>query len=304
MYQDIFVNGEVVEKGVRECSLRYEAVRAVCAGLGKGFTVLDFGCNAGYFGLRLAREFGARVVFVDDDPALPEIVARNEFGGLVVRQRLTAKELAALPVFDLVMAFSVLHHVDDWQRAAQELLRAGRCAIIETPEPTETALVANPTVLGPMHAWFMERGPSILMKSASWLPNGGTRPLMCFSPLVRVGTVFKGGGWTTKQFPDYQTEIEAAFGGTLFPGSLNLILDRPLVLVNPIHVSSKYGDIRVFRGTVGAEGLPYLLAKMPEAEDNPGLAELFAAEKLRDKYALSDGSSVVLTVGKDHVLAC
>lgn len=299
MYQDVWVNGEVVEPGVRECSLRYEAIRAVCAPLVRGFSVLDLGCNAGYFGLRLASEFDAQVTFLDDEPRLQAIVDANDKGGTVINQRSAAADLLGLGTFDLVLAFSVLHHFDDWQTACASLLRMGEQSIIETPEPSETHLVANPERLGPMYAWLMAHEPSVLMRSESWLPNGGMRPLMCFSPTVRVGKVVSGGGYTTQQFGDYREAVEAGAGFELFPGSLNLVLDHCLHLANPITFDSIYGTFHVFRGTIGST--PCLLAKMPQAPDVPRHIEVFATPKLRDLYELSDGSTIPLTVRPEHL---
>ena len=72
MYQDVWVKGRVIIKGVRDCEGRYMAIRNELRRLGfpgkngdRPFTVLDIGAGSGYFSFRLAEEFNARVTMIE-----------------------------------------------------------------------------------------------------------------------------------------------------------------------------------------------------------------------------------------------
>ncbi len=56
-YQDEIVDGQIVQKGGRDCASRYEMIRPILARFKRRFTLLDFGANVGYFAFRAAHEF-------------------------------------------------------------------------------------------------------------------------------------------------------------------------------------------------------------------------------------------------------
>jgi tRNA (mo5U34)-methyltransferase len=79
-----------------------------------GKTVLDIGCNAGFFSLELKRRGAARVVGVDSDPRyLAQARLACEVTGLDVELReLSVYDVAALGErFDLVLFMGVLYHL-------------------------------------------------------------------------------------------------------------------------------------------------------------------------------------------------
>jgi tRNA (mo5U34)-methyltransferase len=79
-----------------------------------GRTVLDLGCNAGFFSLEMARRGAARVVGVDSDPRyLAQARLAGEVSGLEVEWReLSVYDVAALgEAFDLVIFMGVLYHL-------------------------------------------------------------------------------------------------------------------------------------------------------------------------------------------------
>ncbi|MGE4291689.1 MAG: hypothetical protein AB7E32_05705, partial [Desulfovibrio sp.] len=82
IYQDIWVNGKVETKGIRDCSNRYALIRSLCAKYQRPFTVLDIGTNLGYFSFRLAYEFDCRAVMVERKGVyldkLLEVIARQD----------------------------------------------------------------------------------------------------------------------------------------------------------------------------------------------------------------------------------
>jgi tRNA (mo5U34)-methyltransferase len=79
-----------------------------------GRTVLDIGCNAGYYALEMKRRGAARVVGVDSDPRyLAQARLASEITGLELELRqLSVYEVGQLEErFDLVLFMGVLYHL-------------------------------------------------------------------------------------------------------------------------------------------------------------------------------------------------
>lgn len=139
-YQPRWVKGQARMQGQRNAEVRYDAIRTEIekAELGD-FTVLDFGAYGGYFSFRLAEDFHAEVVAVDDHPELRRGIEANH-NPLVtpVYDRLSSDGVGDLGEFDVVLALSVLHHVPDWERMLEALCEAAtELLFIETPRPDE-----------------------------------------------------------------------------------------------------------------------------------------------------------------------
>lgn len=119
-YQDVWLNGRLLQRGYRECESRYEIIRAFCStnfSDGK-FSVCDIGAASCYFGLRLREDFPSCSVVAFEPREYFENSARlkrAKAGGVVLfGRKLTLEELprwADFASFDLVLALSVLHHV-------------------------------------------------------------------------------------------------------------------------------------------------------------------------------------------------
>jgi tRNA (mo5U34)-methyltransferase len=91
---------------------RWAAVRPFLGNL-SGKTVLDIGCNAGFFAMR-AKELGAsRVVGIDIDPAaLRQARFLIERSGLEIElQQRSVYDIAELGSFDVVFCLGVLYHL-------------------------------------------------------------------------------------------------------------------------------------------------------------------------------------------------
>jgi tRNA (mo5U34)-methyltransferase len=79
-----------------------------------GKTVLDVGCNAGFFSLEMKRRGAARVVGVDSDPRyLAQAALASEVSGQVIELReLSVYDVARLgEKFDVVLFMGVLYHL-------------------------------------------------------------------------------------------------------------------------------------------------------------------------------------------------
>jgi tRNA (mo5U34)-methyltransferase len=129
-----------------------------------GKSVLDIGCNAGFFSLELKRRGAARVLGVDSDPRyLAQARLAVEVSGLDVELReLTVYDVAALGErFDVVLFMGVLYHLRhpllalDLVRAhvakdlvvVQSMLRGSDDAFAAAPDYpfTERAIFDDPT---------------------------------------------------------------------------------------------------------------------------------------------------------------
>lgn len=79
-----------------------------------GKTVLDIGCNAGFFSLEMKRRGAARVVGIDSDPRyLAQARLASEISGLAVElEQLSVYDVARLGTrFDVVLFMGVLYHL-------------------------------------------------------------------------------------------------------------------------------------------------------------------------------------------------
>lgn len=118
-YQDVIVRGEVVEKGVRECASRWNAIKPYVR---SHDVVLDVGSAEGYFSLQIARMFpDSLVVSFESEPELCKIqasICKDEglYNHIVCNHRLSYEDIqkwhSCVECFDLVLALSVLHHYE------------------------------------------------------------------------------------------------------------------------------------------------------------------------------------------------
>src|SRR5688572_5559647 len=78
-----------------------------------GKTVLDIGCNAGFFSMRMKERGAARVVGIDIMPSVlrqARFTAKH-FGHDIEFLRLDAYDIASLGEFDIVVCVGVLYHL-------------------------------------------------------------------------------------------------------------------------------------------------------------------------------------------------
>ena len=130
--------GERVVPGLVDPDLWNEhlARYAFAARLGRKKRILDAGCGAGYGSAELSR-VANRVVGVDLSAEAIEFATRNYVQSNLRFLRATC---TALPFadrsFDLVVAFEVIEHIEDWQSLileARRLLAPGGQFIVSTP---------------------------------------------------------------------------------------------------------------------------------------------------------------------------
>lgn len=141
-YQPRWSAGKTTGRGQRDCAGRYEAIRAELATRGMhGFTALDLGAYTGYFSLRLAMDFDAKLTAVDNHPALTSAV-RHDRRVTALPARLSAAELRALGRFDVTLCLSVLHHIPPWRETLAAVRDISTALFIETAVPSEVLPLA------------------------------------------------------------------------------------------------------------------------------------------------------------------
>ncbi|MCF7852612.1 MAG: hypothetical protein K9M07_05165 [Simkaniaceae bacterium] len=160
IYQDILVNNKVIKKGIRSSEDRYNAIRKVLGSLPKNFKALDLGASQGYFSFRMANEFGARCIMIEDgylnsakhwktgDLLHGLCMANSELKKLtLLKKKVCLKDLEEISKkekFDVVLAFSVIHHLrhrnsdsfDTFDKAIEHLLNLAPVVLIENPQNT------------------------------------------------------------------------------------------------------------------------------------------------------------------------
>ncbi len=139
-YQDVWVKGKCISRGVRECENRYKVVRDFCAQYKRPFTVLDIGANLGYFSLRLAEDFDCTVVAIESDyhkRLLYNLELNENKRVIFLHQNLVfdhLKRMANCEHFDVILCMSVIHHLPGSFQANLDMIRAlGDHLIIEVP---------------------------------------------------------------------------------------------------------------------------------------------------------------------------
>lgn len=132
-YQPLWVAGQEVGAGLRDCNGRYQALATYLRKISmRPRRVLEIGAYTGYFCRRLAEDFGAQCIAVDDHRGL------EAYPGVeVIKARLDPLAISSLGRFDVVICMSVLHHHNNWHDYLTALLQAGDVLFIETANPLE-----------------------------------------------------------------------------------------------------------------------------------------------------------------------
>lgn len=180
-YQDLWIRGTTTQRGERECDARYAAIRPVIAKYKRPITVLDIGANLGYFGCRLADEFGAVSVMIDARKTLVDVCQANRIPTTIaLTRKLSVDDLRALAAsehFDVVLALNVLHHFKDWSGALAAILELGDQILIETPTADDRGACRS-DVSGPILDALAVEQPTLLAETPSHVTAGVLRPLL------------------------------------------------------------------------------------------------------------------------------
>lgn len=114
--------------GERDCETRWKIMQPDV----KGKTVLDLGCNMGYF-VRRSLEDGAKAAIgLDNDAAVIE-TARKLGPGAYTYWNLEKDALTNVPHYDVGFALSVLQHIPNGDEVFEQLLE--RCDVVYIEQP-------------------------------------------------------------------------------------------------------------------------------------------------------------------------
>jgi len=138
-YQDIWVKGKLKAKGIREVESRYNLIKSQAKKFRRPFTVLDIGANLGYFSIRLAEDFpDCTVVAIEGIYGnwLKQILEENGNARVILLQKTFTLEnlrtLSEVEHFDLVLAMSVIHHINkDFAEVMKVVRSLGTMTIAE-----------------------------------------------------------------------------------------------------------------------------------------------------------------------------
>lgn len=138
-YQDIWVKGKLIKKGVREVESRYNIIKAEASKFNRPFTVLDIGSNLGYFAVRLTEDFPeCTVVSLEGlyGKWLQDILKQNDSKRIILLNKTFSLGdlglLADSEHFDIVLAMSVIHHIKgEFKNVLETVRQLGEVKIVE-----------------------------------------------------------------------------------------------------------------------------------------------------------------------------
>ena len=237
VYQDVWVDGEVVEEGARDCHTRWAIVAGVIETLGGKGRMLDWGAQAGYFAIRAAQRFpNLEVVAVDTDRRLRETVERQSTSLpnlQVVETHAHLEDVAANGPWDVVLALSVLHHLelDEAKRAVRWMQHTTKAALIENPLRDEHRFTNRKEVAYPLDDIAQREGWPVACMTRVRRPGMGPhvgaklRPMYLLGRLPTPGPVkgvVKDGTRAASRTAQVWDEAWKAIGYRPVRGTLNL----------------------------------------------------------------------------------
>lgn len=202
----------------------------------------------------------------------------------------TARGIARMGPFDLVIAMSVLHHLSDWGAAYWAIRKAGT-SFIEVPHPAEERKRSRTldAKVPALYALAMNGG-SVVGEAPGWKCSH-LRPTIIHhrgAPAGSPGTVTKGKGIASGKISRMDTR--PVLGYDAYPGTLNVEMDKPFTPVgNPGVLRLGRREYQVW--PVRIDGIPAHIYRPPNAQGWKRL-EIVAPVGLRAVLALKDGARV------------
>jgi hypothetical protein len=122
--------------------------------------------------------------------------------------------------------------------------------------------------------------------------------LMIVSKQIEFGgQVISGRGLATAELFDHREELYAIVKGTLYPGSLNVILNRPLHLLDTAAFVFDRERRMLWPGTLN--GVDIWLYRWRGAPLH--ILEVLSSVNTREHFALKDGHNVILRVSYEQI---
>jgi SAM-dependent methyltransferase len=291
-YQDIRVNGKTISKGVRECESRYEALLPFLDRYKKRktFTVLDFGANYGYFSWRIKEDFpNAEITMVDPRPLLKLLYDINNVKGIkLISQYLHDFQIQTLGEFDLILLMSVLHHFDNPNSILDIFLEIGETLIIETDYSDIPNFTNRQKEI---QDYLKTKNPIQINK---WIAHD--RPIYYLNKNERgiIGKVTSGQKIAQANIPHFNWIFDW-FGIELFPGTLNIVLNKPINFESIFKINN-YSFIQMY-----LNGFFVLAIKDTLLTPNYYYLEVVSPINLREKFNLEDEDEVLISFNTKQV---
>ncbi len=305
-YQDIWLKGQIVQVGKRTCARRYKMIYdALVQRYRPGFALLDIGASEGYFSIRLSEDFNARATMLEKKAEISSIVSAQDNPNLrAVSGRFDAKKLSSLGQFDVVIALSIIHHFPNWGEMIKKVLAIGDTVFVELPAQDERATKRAGSASGMMEIldWYK---PTLVGETSGYAEEA-KRQLWCVDfptppagESVVTGTLTGGRSSSTRQAKHYRAGFLNYAGAPVFPGTLNLKLNRSIYFKNGMKIESEKGAYYLYPCRI--EGLAAYVVKPPLAKNRANTLEIMSTVSLREVFGLIDGSSVRVELDPRHL---
>ena len=149
-YNDIWINGKVIQEGARPSEERYLKIAKFCENYKRPFSVLDIGAAEGYFTHRLASEFDGTFTAVEADESrcLLDVCKKNNNDKVFLLQKRfnleTLKRIAEVHYFDVILALNIIHHFDEpFQEVLDVIMSMCSYCLFEHPDEEEDKKTIN-----------------------------------------------------------------------------------------------------------------------------------------------------------------
>lgn len=181
-YQDIFINGEVVQRANynhNDCSVRYELLNTILSNYNRPFTMLDIGASQGYYSFRAAFSYPDSVfVMIEGNNKHYPLIgsqlldlckANSSLNNIIFLNKLLeiedVRRLSECEHFDVVVALNIIHWFgDSWKNITDCILKMGSIIVIETP-PQEPGLSHGDSLIRDgIEQYLLSKGARILGK--------------------------------------------------------------------------------------------------------------------------------------------
>lgn len=180
-YQDIIINNKIINKGVRECPSRYDAIKKILDMYKRPITVLDLGASQGYFSFRIAHDYDSTVVMIENGysySATSKVIAdqllelcklNTKLNNVIyLNTELTLanlKNLASCEHFDVVLGFNIIHHMkDNWKDIVETIFKLGDNILIETP-PSDDPIAEGMPKISAIESYIINKNGTVITQT-------------------------------------------------------------------------------------------------------------------------------------------
>lgn len=225
-----FKLGDVEIDGEWRCDLKWDRLLPILPNL-KDKTILDIGCNNGYFMFRMAEHAPKSVVGID-----PSAIYRFQFQA--IQNSIQAKNISFFPIgfediqslnqtFDIIFCMGILyHHPDpsDILKRCLSVLNPGGTLVIETlilDKPGNHILRPKPTYAKMKNVYEIPT-PEVLKR---WMVNAGFSGVKCHDKTLTTSEEQRVTEWSSqKSLADFLDATDVTKTGEGYPAPVRAIL--------------------------------------------------------------------------------